>query len=180
MAKGRLAIMVAVAIGAGVIGGCSGSVAGGGSSRVMPTGDYDAALTAGRRVLSQYFSIAEVDKSAGTIRSMPKTISADGAPLAGSAPTRQIATVRMRRIDGRIVAHVWVELQRPGSPVHRIMRQRVNNYDSIANETPAQLEAATSPRQNEIWQTSRYLRNIQQRILEDLWESLSPPAERDK
>jgi hypothetical protein len=52
------------------------------------------------------------------------------------------------------------------------------NYDTVPHETPAQREAATTAEQNESWETRSHDADVERKILQDLWRSLHPQANR--
>ena len=81
------------------------------------------------------------------------------------------------RADGRyVVATLSVAVQREGSAAYRTFRGRQENYSGMPNQTPADLEGATTPRQNDVWETYRYNRMLERTILRDLDRLLRPPA----
>ena len=148
-----------------------------GTTRSLGLVDHDTAFAAGRHVMSQYFRIAQVDRQAGVISSQPQPADAGAERILGASPARQLATLRLRRQDGRLVAQATVALQRQGSDIHRQISPAAGSYDSVANRTPAELEAATTPQQNETWVTERYAHDLERKILADLYRLLHPQAQ---
>jgi len=151
----RTGLLAAACMTAGILGGCAQPI-----GRARPLGEvsYEAAFATAREVMAQYFARAD--------------------RLLGGSPARQVATMRLRRDGRQVVAHLAVAVQRPGSAAHRQMRMNVDNYSSVPNQTPAQVEAATTPGQNESWRTDRYDRVMEQKILTQLHRSLHPQPKR--
>ena len=147
-----------------------------GRTRILGEVGYESAFAAAREVFSQYYSIDSADAEAGVIKSRPLAVSAKGERLLGGSPARQVATLRLWREGGAVVAHAQVKVPRLGSAVHRQMRPVGENYDSVPNETPAELDAATTPEQNEAWQTAGYAHDVEYKMLADLYKSLHPAA----
>jgi hypothetical protein len=126
--------------------------------------------------MSQYFSEESFDMDEGRIRSRPKRIEDERDRLLGTDPTRQVATMHIRRDGNQVVAHVSVAVQTQRSQMRRDMNQVGEMYDSVPNKTPAELEAATTVQQNENWEVTRYAHDLENRILNDLYKALNPPA----
>jgi len=156
-------------------GGCAQRTPG--TARSLGIVDYDAAFTAGQQVMSQYFRLVQADRQAGVISAEPQPIDAGAERLLGASPARRVASLRLRPEDGRIVAQATVAIQRQGSEIHLQINPAAGSYDSVANRTPAELEAATTPRQNEAWVTQRYAHDLERKILADLYRRLHGPAQ---
>ena len=171
----RTGLLAAACMTAGLLGGCAQPI-----GRARPLGEvsYEAAFATAREVMAQYFSIESADPQTGVIRSRPKPIRARADRLLGGSPARQVATMRLRRDGRQVVAHLAVAVQRPGSAAHRQMRMNADNYSSVPNQTPAQVEAATTPDQNESWRTDKYDRVMEQKILTQIHRSLHPQPKR--
>ncbi|HOF19578.1 MAG TPA: hypothetical protein PK082_11760 [Phycisphaerae bacterium] len=164
--------IVLTMVAAGALVGCGPRTPG--ESRMMGTVEYPAAFASARDVFAQYFSVASADLDAGIIRSLPRKIDAPNDRLLGGSPARQVATLRLRRDGGNVVAQVCVETQRQGSAVYRQMASRDENYDSVPHESPAQIDAATTPEQNETWRTASRDRALEIKILNDVYRALHP------
>ena len=106
-----------------------------------------------------------------------KPADAGAERILGASPARQLATLRLRKEDGQVVAQATVALQRQGSDIHRQINPAAGSYDSVANRTPAELEAATTPQQNEAWVTERYAHDLERKMLADLYRLLHPKAQ---
>ena len=147
-----------------------------GMTQLMGEIRYETAFATGREVFSQYFSVDPegTDPATGVIKARPKPIEAGNSRLLGGSPARQIATLRIRRDGKNILAHVVVETQRQGAEIYRHMGTGEENYDSVPNKPPSELDAATTPEQNEAWRTQGYDHDMERKILEDLYLALNP------
>jgi len=164
-------IMMAV-VAAGLLGGCNQALPG--SSRQMDTVDYPAAFAAAREVMSQYYSLESHDVDSGIIQGRPKEIDAPHERILSGSPARQVATMRLRKEGDGIVAYASVAVQRQGRQVLQQLRPGTDSYTSVPNETPAEREAATTVEQNESWRTHGYAKDVEAKILQDLYRSLHP------
>jgi len=160
------------AAGLALLAGCSASLPG--TSRSLGEVDYAAAFAAGREVMAQYFSVESADPDKGVIRSRPKAVDAPPERLVGASPARQVATMRIRKEGGAVVAHATVDVQRMGSEILRQPRPGADDYDSVPNKTPAEVDAATTVAQNESWRTVRHATDVERKMLMDLFRSLHP------
>ncbi len=146
----------------------------GGTSRRLPAGNYPAAFSQARAIMGQYFAISSVDQDNGLIKCLPKRL--DNAPsdrLIGGSPTRQVATMKIvRRSSGRIDAICSVQLQRQSSAILRQQSLLDETYDSVPDQTPGEVEAATTPDQNDAWETYRSDQALENKILNDLEQVL--------
>ena len=167
-------IILGLAAWALLAAGCSQQAPG--RTRVLGAVGYESAFAAAREVMSQYYSIESADADAGVIKSRPSTVNAKNERLLGGSPARQIAEMHLWREEKLIFARAQVKVQRQGSAVYHQMRPAGENYDSVPNETPAELDAATTPEQNEAWQTAGYAHDIEQKMLTDLYKALHPAA----
>ena len=161
--------IVAVAIAAALAAGCSGPTPG--TLRNLGAVGYADAFATGREVMSQYYSIASADATSGVIQSRPKSVDAPSERILSGSPARQVAKLSLRRKDNQVIAHVSVALQREGS---RVYHARSESYDEVPNTTPAEELAATTPQQNEVWETRDYDHAMERRILDHLYKALHP------
>ncbi len=153
----------------GLLAGCSAMP---GRTRMLGNVDYQAALATSRAILSQHFDIARTDPDTGEILCQPQPFEAGGDRLlGGSSPARRVATLNLRREDGAIVAHLAIAVQRQGSDIIRTQR---DNYSSVPNQTPAEVEGATTPQQNQAWRTDRYDHAMEAGILDEIFQALHP------
>lgn len=156
---------------------CGCSVAVPGTTRTLGQVEYASAFATAHEVVKQYFPVASADPATGIIQSRPKPVHAQGERLLGSSPARKVATVRISRKNGRVVAHASVALQREGSAVYRTRTDPGENYDEVPNRTPADEIAASTPEQNEVWQTEKYDHATERKMLDDLYNALHPEVE---
>lgn len=145
-----------------------------GTQRVLGPVAYDEAFATAREVMAQYFALDEADSKAGVIRSHPRPVVAEGFSIIGLPPDRQLAELTLRPDGSYVVARLTVSIQRQGSETLRMFRARDENYSGVPNRTPADLEAATTHRQNEQWETYRYDHMLERAILRDLARLLRP------
>jgi len=172
----RHAWIVVAVVGACVAAGCSQPTPG--TSRSLGTVDYASAFAAANEVMAQYFSVESSDPESGIIQSRPKPVRAPHERLLGGSPARQVATLRIHPEGKTVVAYATVALQRQGGAVLRHIRPGTDNYDSVPNQTPAEREGATTVEQNESWRTHAYAHEVERKILQDIYRSLNPKAEK--
>lgn len=147
-----------------------------GRTRSLGVVDYGLAFAKGREVMKQHFGqVASADADAGVIRMQPKAVQGDPDRLLGSSSeARQVAVMRLRRSKEEVFAHVSVALQRRGTAPLRQMYQPEEPYSSVPHDTPANVDAATTTEQNEVWTVQRYLHDVELRVLEDLYGLVQP------
>ena len=174
--KRALIVLVAAAM----LAGCSQQMSG--SSRVLGQVSFDKAFATSKEVMSSLFPVATADRYTGVITSRPKALDLRSERLVSrftrmrGSPARRIATLRLRQSARGVIAFASVEIQRQDSPVHRHLGADMENYDSVPNKTPAELEAASTFEQNELWRTQRRDRAMEQRILSAVYAKLNPPG----
>jgi len=176
MRKQKL-IMAALLVAAAAAGCTQGPP---GRSRVLGNVAEAAAFATSKEILSQYFTVDSADPQTAVIKSGPKLVPPGPVGLAvlDDSPARKLATLRLRRHGGQVVAHLSIAIQRQGSAVRSRFLQTGENYDSIPDETPAQIEAATTTEQNELWQTTGYDHVLAGKILRQIYDALNPPSQR--
>jgi len=143
-----------------------------GTSRPLPGKTFNEAFETGRTVLAQRYTVASMDTTTGVIRCEPELTGQSHDRVVGTALTRRIATMRIRRRGNTVRAIVSVAVQRQGSPIYRQFTVNQENYDSVPNKTPAETEAATTPDQNDAWETKSYDHAQENEILNDLERAL--------
>ena len=166
----RNGVMIMFVLAVCVLSGCNLPTPG--SPRVLGDVDYASAFSMGREVMGQYYSIASADPDTGIIQARPTKVEVRPERLLGGSPARHLATLRIIIKDGRVVAYASVVLQREGSAIHRTIPRDEDNYSGVPIGTPADETAATTPEQNELWQTERYDHPQERRILDDLYKRL--------
>ena len=171
---GRLALVLAAALGAVVPVGCNSAPLG--TRRSLGHVSYELAFTTAREVMRQYFSLAYSSGREGVIRSRPRLVESNRHGLSGPTPARQVATLVLRR-EGRLVtAYLAVAVQQQASEAIAMLGRRDENYSGTANLTPAELEGATTAEQRQLWRTVRYDHALQRKILDQLVGALAPAA----
>jgi hypothetical protein len=156
--------------------GCSGTNPG--TTMMLGPGDnayQQLAFTTAKDVMAQYFEIdpAGTDPQTGTIKSRPRSVPEFQERAFSSSPTRQLATLQIFTSEGQTMAQVTVAVQQLGTSVFRASKNE-GSYSGVPNETPAQVDAATTPEQNQTWKTIDYSYRTQQNILDDLYRRLHP------
>jgi hypothetical protein len=126
----------------------------GGSTRTVNFPNYSQAFGECRMVLGQYYTIEATDQDAGTIVCQPLVLT-DGPRdrLLSTAPTRQRASIQIRQRGAQLTLTCRVELQRQISNIYSQLPQDTGNYSMVPNNTPAEVEGATTPDQNDTWET---------------------------
>lgn len=152
-----------------------GLTPGQGTTRRLGDASYQQAFATARMVLKQYFPIAEANPNTGLIRTRPRAVEAGNDRILGGSPARQVATLELTRENGLIVAQLLVMQQRQGSTPRRVMgysQERYNYSGNPGDETPADIEAATTSEQNESWQNEKPRHDVEVQILDDLYKRL--------
>ncbi len=189
----RQAMIIALITTAALLAGCADTVGesqsggpgvlgllivpAGGTQLPLETESFPQAFTQGRAIMAQYFTIASADQNEGLIQCLPKSL--DSAPhdrIIGSSTSRQVATLRVVQRGGRIFAICSVQMQRQSSPILRQRSIADSSYTSVPNQTPAEIEAATTPDQNDTWETYSSDKSLEDKILNDLAKVLSGGA----
>ena len=148
-----------------------------GTSRQLGDVQYEVAFVEAKDVLSQYFSIKDSDPDTGIINCRPGKVQAGRERLLGSSAARHVAKMRLRREDGAIVAHLSIAIQRQGREgfgMGSLRRPGEDDYTGVPDHTPAEREGATTPEQNDVWQTQRQDKALEIEILSQLRERLHP------
>ena len=172
-----LAVWRAV-VGIGALGlclsvcGCFGESPG--TQIVLGPVSYDRAFAVGRDVMAQYFTLEEADGETGVIRSRPRYVEARGFGIGDRPPDRQLAHLTVRPDGTGVAIKATVSIQRQGSEAYRMFRAREEDYSKMGARDGDDLEAATTHRQNELWETYRYDRILEHTILRDLTQLLRP------
>jgi hypothetical protein len=160
-------ILIVAAAGVAFLAGCAATEVG--TERSLGAVNYSEAFDAARKVMGQYFTVASADVDNGRIEAAPQPLAARAL---GPGPGRQMATLRLRRGDGTVTAYALVTIQRQASASAKRLAWPAGVYDGPPNQTPAQLEAATTAEQNEAWMTERRDRELEQQLLADIDKAL--------
>ncbi|MBN1556266.1 MAG: hypothetical protein JXA11_16115 [Phycisphaerae bacterium] len=148
------------------------------TTRAMGDTSFQQAYAAGRQVMAQYFPIDPARSGAGTgiIKSKPTDVRDAGRDrLLGDSPARQIATIQIVQEGPVVTALAQVMQQRQGSAAEKRMgySQERHSYTMNPGDTgPGDMEAATTPQQNENWINEKRRRDLEGRILDDLFNRI--------
>ena len=145
----------------------------GGTTRSFAYGNYSELFGTARTIMGQHFTVIEADQDTGVIRCAPQPIIAGNDRLIGASPSRQVASMRIRRQGGQIEAICTVELQRQTDQVLRSQPAVGDNYSGVPHQTPAQIDAATTSEQNDRWETVRTDTRLENEILNTLRDTLN-------
>jgi hypothetical protein len=176
-------------LGLAAVGGCQradllqeGLTASKASTRNVGDASYQQAYVAAREVISQYFSI-DPDRSnaaSGMVQSRPKDVlDAGNERLLGGSPARQIAKLQIVQEGPLVTAYAQVMQQRQGASAQKRMgysQERYNYSGNPGDESPADIDAATTPQQNESWFNEKRRRDVETQLLEDLSNRLQGAA----
>jgi hypothetical protein len=135
---------------------------------------HGEAITVARAVMDKHFDLAPGNPGDLKIVALPKPVDARAQRiLGGKSPVRQLATLRLQSQEGHVVANVSVLLQRQGSASFEQFGAS-GNYSTIPNETPSQGSAATTPEQNEAWETRGRDTVLERTIVQELYDAMHP------
>ncbi len=156
-----------------IITACGCGSMGPGTKRTIGPMEFDQAFASAANVFAQYFTIDEADMFTGKITSKPEHINGETEQIIGANQMRRIGTLNMYRKDGDVVASVLVEVQKLQPDMIHHDTWEGAKYDTVPNQSPAEIEAATTPQQNRNWQTVRRDRRMEHAILTDIYNRLN-------
>ena len=165
-----------------ILAGVAVSAALAGCHADMPSGtrlslgevSYDEALAVGREVMRKHFELAPGNPGDSEIVALPRPVDARAQRiLGGKSPTRQLATLRIQSQQGNVVAVAKVLLQRQGSAGFQQFDES-GNYSTVPNATPSDSTAATTPEQNEAWETRGRDAVMERTIVRQLYDAIHP------
>ena len=166
----RTAIALVASLAAIVLVGCNATP---GSQRPLGQVNYPTAFAEARQVMQTHFTIAQADADTGVIRAQPKRVdTAPGQLLTTPGPTRQVATMHLKQREGQLVAFLDIAIQRQSADSYRVFYEERERYSDVPNQSPAMQEAATTPEQNQLWQTERNDKTLERKILQELYARL--------
>ena len=168
----------AAVLGLGLLAGCDAGSAPG-TTRMLGSVEYETAFRTARTVLARHFSVETAEPTTGVITTRPEEIENRPAGLIGitQGQTRQVATLRVQRAGGQVMARLAIAVQTLGNPgVRRQVFGTGDNYDSVPNQSPSEMEAATTTEQNEEWATRRFDARREADILNEIFGELNPAA----
>lgn len=160
-------------IGVSVLGGCAsqGPSAAGFTIRQIEGADRAVAFRAGERALLDLgYRIEEGDESVGILTTQPIFSDApnNAAParfhLSSKSRFRRIVHLRLASSADAVSVACKVVVQRRTTEVHRMFAHDRGGYDAPA-ETPIDRDAATTGRQNDVWQIVRRDKPAERAIL---------------
>ncbi len=167
-----LAVM-GVLLAGSVLAGCEAQTPG--TTRFLGDVGYEDAFAAARSVMGQYYPLADASVDTGVIVAQPTPVDAAPERLLGGSPARHAATLRLRREEEGVYAVTAVRVQRAARFTRSHMPEPEENYSGVPQGVSLE-EAASTPEQNENWITDGYDRDVERRILEDLFRTLNPQA----
>ena len=156
------------------LAGCKAQVS---SGTRLSLGDvsYDEAFAVAREVMGKHFEVVPGRPGDTEILALPKPVDTRAQRiLGGKSPTRQLAMLQLQSQKGHVVARVSVRLQRQGSASYQHFGSNAN-YSTVPNDTPSQNTAATTPEQNEAWETRGRDTALERTIVHELYDAMHPP-----
>lgn len=162
--------LILVALTAAVLIGCQ--PASPGTTRNLGAVSYEMAFATAREVTARQYPIDTANPDTGVIECKPVRVQAPPERLLSRSPARHVTTVRVRREDGTVVASAAVAVQRQQSFVRRTLRPAEAEYGGPPHQTPGQLEAATTPEQNQTWETASYDHPAERELLQQIVDAL--------
>jgi hypothetical protein len=181
-------LLVVVVLAAALWAGCSEtarvSVQ---QQRVIQGADPDAVLDAATVVLQREFGRVKVDRAARHITTAPVEFATERESgtardlYRGRSTMRRVAQFDVGRNGGQTVARLRVDVERRDTERQAMMQPRPNRLsDNPGQETPIDVDAATSAQQNTVWTLVRRDRTLERALLDELREQfarLTVPAE---
>lgn len=170
--KSILSTAAAILVGS-FLTGC-GAMATGTERNLGPV-SYPIAYAAARDVMAAHFAIEYSDVDTGVIKSYPKGVSAEKNRLLGSTSAREEATLRLTRSGSDVLARLTIAMQcAEGEAAMTSWSSDKDNYSGVGNQTPAQMNAATTAEQNDSWRRERYDHALERKMLDELAKALAP------
>ncbi|MCE5326161.1 MAG: hypothetical protein LLG01_07065 [Planctomycetaceae bacterium] len=154
-----------------------------GQTRQLGPVSYEEAFDAAKAVMNEYYKVDTADPMSGTITSTSKYLDlpsdrlvsrAVGAP---GSPARQVARLIITHSGDLVEARAIVAEQRQQGEIFRLHSAERENYSgSPDTRGPGQLYGAPSPQQQEVWETSGYDSDTENRMLQSLVDKLQRKA----
>ncbi len=148
-----------------------------GTTRMLGSVNYDKAFQTARQVMGRHFDIRSAEPVTGVITTLPEggRDRPTGVIALSSGEVRRLATLRLTRSGNQVEARLAIAVQTASpAPVQRF--DVGANYDSVPNQSPSELEAATTTEQNVRWQTRRHDTRMETQILNELFREMNPAA----
>ncbi len=147
--------------------------------RHFENGDRTGLLAAAGAAMEETgYETSPGDPDAGRLVSIPRFDVAGDQPtgrasqISSKSLTRRIVEIRVEESGDRATVFCRVLVQEQTTRAHRMMAFDQSGSDSPAT-TPIEREAATTERQNTVWQTIRRDRSTERRILAVIGERLA-------
>ena len=150
-----------------------------GQSRPLGPISFDDAFEAAKAVMNEYYKVDTADPISGTITSTSKYMDlpsdrlvsrAVGAP---GSPARQWARLIVTRSGDLIEARAVVAVQRQQGEIFRLHSAERENYSGSPDQrNPGELYGAPTLQQQEVWETTGYDSDIENRMLQSLYDKL--------
>ncbi|HUS48315.1 MAG TPA: hypothetical protein VNA25_29470 [Phycisphaerae bacterium] len=169
MTRKSWALLIVAAL--ALLAGCDQAAPG--RIRLLGEVNEELAFTAAQDVMAMYFQIENVNADTRQINCQPKPVQQYKERLVGGSPTRHVARLQLIRSEGQLAAQVAVAIQQQGSETFTAVRG-TDKYDSVPNQTPSEIDAATTAEQNQTWKTVGYAYSLERKILDDLFRKLHP------
>lgn len=165
-----LFVMCATAV---ELGGCAtqAPTAANFAVRHFPSGDRAGLLAAAAAAMEETgYETSPGDPDSGRLVSIPRFNVAGDQPtgraarISSKSLTRRIVEIRVEESGERVSVFCRVLVQEQTTRAHRMLAFDQRGSDSPST-TPIEREAATTERQNTVWQTIRRARSAERRIL---------------
>ncbi len=147
---------------------------------------YSEAFAAAERAVGRHFRIKQRNFTAGIISGVPSEMVLNDAgtriisgALGGSRQARRVVEVRVRPEGAYVDVHCRVLVQELETSRFRIMERERGAYDQPW-DTPADLEASTTPEQNAVWVNRSRDRTMEREILSEVYEETGQKANNTK
>jgi hypothetical protein len=148
--------------------------------RVIQDAEPDEVLAAATAILQREFGRVKVDRVARRITTAPVefTTERDSGTMRdlyrGRSTMRRVGQLEVGRSAGRTVARLRVDVERRDTERQAVMRPRAYRLsDDPGQETPIDVDAATTAQQNTIWTRVRRDRTLERALLDELREQFA-------
>ncbi len=175
----RSLVLSACGVGLLLLGGCAAPQPNAGFAvQRLPEIEGPSAFAAGAIVLQDNgWQIDHYDANAGVLTTAPILDVRGDEPsrrslgISSRSHTRRYAELRVDDSDGLVTVYCRVLIQEQTTHTHRMVAGDRVGRDT-PNDTPIEREAATTSRQNTVWQTIRRDKRAERQILAELSERL--------
>lgn len=149
-------------------------------ARSIDSPDADAVLREAYEILKRDFDGARIDRERRIVISASVEYSATrdtGTPsdFVGVPNTlRRTAIVACEPLEGGTLARVRVDVERRDTQRRQAMQREETQFGDTPRQTAIERDAATTPRQNDVWTRIRRDRVLEQQILADIANRFAP------